>query len=266
MTVRALAPMLLACAAAAHAAGGSFELKIFQGFRFSDQKIVESGAADLSFFYQTRGRFGMISFLGAPKIQRFDTEAEAAAVRPAQVAAWDDSVAGPSPGWYVVRAKDGAMYTVHLRAFENQGRAASYWLMRFDWASFGARPTAPSATAPASDLPAPIGRDGMAALEDKVVVSCSVVTRLKVGPRGDVYGVAIYRAGTKARIENNLFQIPGEPVRLTVRPGRYDVWVLSGDDRMKLARTVDLSNVKPGSVIPLSLAVESFDTRVQDMR
>jgi hypothetical protein len=65
---------LLATAAGALAAvrSGSFQLKVFQGFKFDDGSIGKSGSdMDLSFFYQMR-RSGMISFLGADHIQRFD--------------------------------------------------------------------------------------------------------------------------------------------------------------------------------------------------
>ncbi|HWR51675.1 MAG TPA: hypothetical protein VN428_11245 [Bryobacteraceae bacterium] len=116
---------------------GSFQLKVFQGFRFDDGSIGKSGSEmDLSFFYQMR-RFGMISFLGASHIARFDERPAQGSITVAEVQAWDDSVAGPSPGYYALQARNGGKYyLLHLEKFENQGKAASYWLMSFSWEEF----------------------------------------------------------------------------------------------------------------------------------
>lgn len=133
---------LLATAAGALAAvrSGSFQLKVFEGFRFDQGSVGKSGSdMDLSFFYQMR-RFGMISFLGADHIQRFDAKPAPRSITAAEIRSWDDSVAGPAPGYYVLQAHNGGKYyLVHLEKFENQGKAASYWLMSFSWEEYEAR-------------------------------------------------------------------------------------------------------------------------------
>jgi hypothetical protein len=127
---------LLAGAAAVCAEGpdsGAFSLKIFEGYQFSPQAVVKSGsAADLSFTYQVR-RMGMISYLGAAKIKYFESRPAAGSIGKREIESWEDYVAGPSPGFYVIRARDGAHYLVHLQTFENQGKAAAYWKMSFRW-------------------------------------------------------------------------------------------------------------------------------------
>jgi hypothetical protein len=133
---------LLATAAGALAAvrSGSFQLKVFHGFRFDDGSIGKSGSEmDLSFFYQMR-RFGMISFLGADHIQRFDEKPAQRSIAAGDIQSWDDSVAGPEPGYYVLQAQNGGKYyLVNLEKFDNQGKAASYWLMSFSWEEFQVR-------------------------------------------------------------------------------------------------------------------------------
>lgn len=115
-------------------------MKVFQGFRFDDGSIGKSGSEmDLSFFYQMR-RFGMISFLGADHIQRFDDKPAQRSISAAEIRSWDDSVSGPAPGYYVLQAHNGGKYyLLHLENFENQGKAASYWLMSFSWEEFQTR-------------------------------------------------------------------------------------------------------------------------------
>lgn len=124
---------------AAAAQSGSFQLKIFQGFRFSDGATVESGkGADLSFYYQTR-RMAIISYLGADKIKRFDAAPDPRSLTAAEVGSWNDYIPAPSPGYYVIRTKDGKYYLVNLQKFENQGKAASSWLMSFNWEEIAVR-------------------------------------------------------------------------------------------------------------------------------
>lgn len=114
------------------AAGGSFQLKIFEGYDFPNQRVVASGssAADLSFYYQRRG-IGIISYLGAAKIKQF--QGRPPGLSAGQIASWEHYVAGPSRGTYVIQSRAGRYYLVTLEKFENQGKAASYWLMSFTW-------------------------------------------------------------------------------------------------------------------------------------
>lgn len=135
-----VAAVLLACQSPASAWSKKepFQLKIFQGFRFANESVVKSESGDLSFTYQVR-RFGMISYLSAKRIQYFEKAPEVASLRASEIAGWKDYVAGPSPGFYVVRTGDGKHYLLHLQKFENQGKAASYWLMTFAWEEIDVR-------------------------------------------------------------------------------------------------------------------------------
>jgi hypothetical protein len=128
----------LAFVASAAASSGSFTLQIFQGYNFGSSEVVKSGTptADLNFTYQTR-RIGMISYLGAEKIKFFPVAPAPGSISAADVAKWEDYVAGPGPGYYVLRAhSNGQLYLVQLVSFENQGRAASFWRMRFNRQEF----------------------------------------------------------------------------------------------------------------------------------
>jgi hypothetical protein len=134
LSILAASPLLAA------PAGGSFSLEIFQGYHFSSTQVVKSGTdtADLNFTYQTR-RTGFISYLGADKIKYFETAPAPGSISSSEIARWQDYVAGPGPGYYVLRAKsNGRLYLVQLLKFENQGRAASYWRMHFEWREFDA--------------------------------------------------------------------------------------------------------------------------------
>lgn len=134
--------MLCSAEAGAPAAGqasragtrsGKFQLQVFQGYRFQTGEIRKSGDdTDLSFTYQVR-RLGMISYLQATHIKRFDTRPDPAALTRAEIAAWESYVAGPSAGYYVIQARSDRCYLLKLESFENQGKAASYWRMTFSW-------------------------------------------------------------------------------------------------------------------------------------
>lgn len=135
--------VVILCSVPVFAASGSFQLKIFEGYNFATRSVVKSGGtSDLSFTYQTR-RLGMISYLSAPKIKQFETPPSG--LTAAQVESWKDYVAGPSPDYYVIKGKDGHYYQVRLLKFENQGEAASSWLMTFEWQeiNLGARTARP---------------------------------------------------------------------------------------------------------------------------
>ena len=127
-----LAIALLAACASTVAAGDSFQLKISEGYRFEERKVVESGAGDLSFTYQGRN-FGIISYLQAKKIKRFDSQPDPASLTRGEVESWEGYVAAPSSGYYVIRTSPGQFYLLHRRSFENQGKAASCWLMATFW-------------------------------------------------------------------------------------------------------------------------------------
>jgi hypothetical protein len=131
---------LLAFAGAARPeTSGAFSLKIFEGYDFPKGAVVKSGSnADLSLTYQTR-RIGMIGYLGAAKIKFFEAKPDVTRLTPREIDTWKDYEAGPAPGYYVIRARDGGVYLLHLESFENQGKAASYWKMNFRFEAVKAR-------------------------------------------------------------------------------------------------------------------------------
>lgn len=98
----------------------------------SDGKVVKSSdkTADISFYYQTR-RIGMISYLGAAKIRNFALRPDPHSVTRAAIETWDDYVAGPAPGYYVIKGSEGRFYLLKLESFESQGKAASHWKLTF---------------------------------------------------------------------------------------------------------------------------------------
>lgn len=154
-----LAATLLAVPASAAAAGGTFTLSIFQGFHFARGQVVKSGTdtADLSFTYQTR-RIGFISYLGAEKISFFETPP--GNVSPSEVSGWKDYVAGPEPGYYVLRARSNQrLYLVRLVEFSDQGKTATYWRMRFDWQELGGAAARPTSAARYTGDSRPSGSD-----------------------------------------------------------------------------------------------------------
>jgi hypothetical protein len=123
--------------AAGAASTGKFQLQVSQGYRFETGEIRKSGdGTDLSFTYQLR-RLGVISYLQATRIKRFDTRPDTAALTRAEIAAWPDYVAGPSPGYYVIQGRSDRRYLLKLESFENQGKAAAYWRMTFSWEEIG---------------------------------------------------------------------------------------------------------------------------------
>lgn len=132
----AIAVVLLSCVPV-FATSGSFQLKIFQGYNFATRSVGKSGGtSDLSFTYQVR-RIGMIGYLQAPKIKEF--QSPPSGLTASEFETWKDYVAGPSPDYYVIKAKDGRCYLLQLLKFENQGKAASYWLMTFHWQEISLR-------------------------------------------------------------------------------------------------------------------------------
>lgn len=117
---------------------GQFRLHVFEGYRLDTGAVGKSSSQqDLSFTYQVRAS-GMISYLGAAHIKRFDGRPSAGTLSAGDVAGWKDYVAGPDPGYYVIQARSSQrLYLLHLEKFENQGKAASYWLLTFTWESLG---------------------------------------------------------------------------------------------------------------------------------
>ncbi len=139
----ALFIMLLAAMsifAASASAATVVTLKVYQGFKFSDQTVTINGdkQADLSFFVN-QGRQGAYSFalgaLGGAKIKEFGTETPGARdLSPETVAGWKSYVNAPSPGMYVVQGADGqSLYLIKVISFENQGKASSFWKLNFSW-------------------------------------------------------------------------------------------------------------------------------------
>lgn len=125
---------IVSCAMNPAEDGKPFQLKIYHGFDFSTRQVVrynETTAADLKFFQQTRN-VGIYPSLRAEKIKEF--ESPPTALSAAEISEWKDYIMGPkSNRYYVIRARDGRHYLLHLIKYENQGKAASYWLLNFDW-------------------------------------------------------------------------------------------------------------------------------------
>ena len=120
------------CLTPAPANPAGFSLKIFEAYRISDGKVVKSDdkSADISFYYQRR-RMAVISYLGAPKIKEFTARPDPKSLTRSAIETWEDYVAGPAPGYFVVKSPGGRYYLLKLESFENQGKAASYWKMTF---------------------------------------------------------------------------------------------------------------------------------------
>lgn len=122
------------------AASETVSLKVYEGYNFQRKAIIKSDdpACDLS-FYVNRGRSGAASFalgaLGAKRIKEFGAKKPAAADLAAQsMKDWKTYANAPSEGYYVIRAAQGeSVYLIKVLDFKNQGKAASYWELRFTW-------------------------------------------------------------------------------------------------------------------------------------
>jgi len=125
-------------------ASNTFQLKIYQGYDFKNKRVIDYGntpsSVDFKFYFQQRSpisdldksRNGIYVYLGAPKIREFNTAPTS--LSSAQVNGWDNWTLYPVPGkYYVVKSRDGQYYLLHLLKYENQGKAAAYWLMTFEW-------------------------------------------------------------------------------------------------------------------------------------
>ncbi|MCW5910862.1 MAG: hypothetical protein KIT62_07300 [Cyclobacteriaceae bacterium] len=113
----------------------SFQLKIYHGFDFPNNRVVKYGSepslVDVAFYQQTR-RLAVFAYLRAAKIREFDSPPTG--LSSLQVDAWEDYVFSPkSGGYYVIRSRDRNHYLLHLKKFENQAKAAGYWLLDFEW-------------------------------------------------------------------------------------------------------------------------------------
>ncbi len=122
------------------AASETVTLKVYEGYNFQRKAVIKSDdpACDLS-FYVNRGRSGALSFalgaLGAKRIKEFGAKKPAAVDLAAQsVKAWKTYANAPSEGYYVIRAaQDESLYLIKVLSFKNQGKAASYWDLKFTW-------------------------------------------------------------------------------------------------------------------------------------
>ncbi len=114
-------------------AGNTFQLKIYHGFDFSSSQVVkynESTPADIKFYRQTRN-VGVYAYPGAAKIKEFDSPSHRII---GNGDGWNDYLFTPKTNrYYVIRSRDGCYYLLHLLKFENQGKAASYWQLTFEW-------------------------------------------------------------------------------------------------------------------------------------
>ncbi|MCW2277585.1 copper amine oxidase N-terminal domain-containing protein [Heliophilum fasciatum] len=114
-------------------ASGSFELTIYKGYIFSMQSVVESSEnADLNFIDSRK--YTGVARLTAAQIKEFAEKPDTAAITAQEMSNWKDYVLGIAPDYYyIIRAKDGRCYRLKLKAFENQGKAMSYWRASFDY-------------------------------------------------------------------------------------------------------------------------------------
>lgn len=119
---------------------GTFTLKVFQGFDIPNKRVIDYendalSVTDFCFYYhyRTTGPYpGLYVYLGAKKICEFDNAPTG--LTTAQVNEWEDWTVAPAGGkYYAILARDGHYYLFHLLKYENQGQAATYWEMTFDW-------------------------------------------------------------------------------------------------------------------------------------
>ncbi len=103
--------------AATDKSANSFQLKIYHGFDFPNERVVKYGSnpglTDLRFYQQTQ-RTGVFAYLGAAKIREFDNPPTGLSA--AQVDGWNDYSFPPKTGaYYVIRSRDGRHYLLHLK-------------------------------------------------------------------------------------------------------------------------------------------------------
>jgi hypothetical protein len=121
---------------------GSFSLKSYEGYRFSDRKVVASDdkTADVSFYPSFRYTVPT-AMLGAPKIQEYEQKPDTGGLAASQIDGWYYATPAPAAGyWYVVRGADGRYYLLQLTKFENAGAATSQWQISFTWEQVQVKP------------------------------------------------------------------------------------------------------------------------------
>jgi hypothetical protein len=121
---------------------GSFSLKIYEGYRFTDRTVVKSDdkTADITFYPVQR--FSVPTpMLGADRIEEFDAKPDANSLSAATIAGWSYYIAAPAgQSYYAIRGMDGRYYLLHLTSFDNGGKATAYWQLNFTWEQVQVRP------------------------------------------------------------------------------------------------------------------------------
>jgi len=123
---------------------GTFKLKIYQGYDFQNKRVVDYGSnkdlADIIFYVMYTNPSDaktMRVYLEASKINYFENPPTHLTAE--QVNEWNYYILAPSKLYYVVRARDGRYYLLHLLNQENYDAIMPWtttpanWVFTFDW-------------------------------------------------------------------------------------------------------------------------------------
>jgi hypothetical protein len=122
--------------------GGSFSLNIYEGYRFSDRKVVKSddNTADISFYPSYRYTLPT-PILGGVKINEYAQKPDPGSISASVIDSWYDIAPAPTTGYYyLLRGADARYYLVRLTKFNNAGAAMSQWQIDFTWEQVQVRP------------------------------------------------------------------------------------------------------------------------------
>lgn len=131
----------LCLAAVTVAAPAQFTLAGYQGVVLSTGQVLDSKdqACDLTVSPRYRNYIAYAT-LQADKLAEFAEKPNTADISKQVVAQYKNLVFAPSTGYYyIIQAKDGRCYLLHLDKFENQGKPLSQWKLTFSVAEFQPR-------------------------------------------------------------------------------------------------------------------------------
>lgn len=114
---------------------GTCTLTIYKACNFQTGGTVDNGQPgdDLSFYPHKPYTIDM-PYFSAKHIREYEVEPNASALTASQINSWDDWIAAPVVGHYLVmQSASGRYYSAKLKSFENQGAAPAYWKVSFDW-------------------------------------------------------------------------------------------------------------------------------------
>lgn len=120
----------IACTTAA--AAGSFSLKCWEGYRFSDGKVLESKDKTADIVFADHMSFSGVAYLSAKKIKVFGkTRPNVTGITAREVETWKENENGPAPGdYYIIRTAKGAYYLLQVLDFENQLKVPQEWRIK----------------------------------------------------------------------------------------------------------------------------------------